>query len=104
MNQLLIKNIEKLKSLCREYKVKRMFVFGSVNTSSFSPKSDIDFLIAFEDNLDFAEYTDNYFALQYALRDMFGREIDLITERSLNNPYFIQSVEQSKQLIYDAAA
>ncbi len=103
MHQLLTENIEKLQSLCRQYKVKRMFVFGSINTNSFLPKSDIDFLIAFEDGISITEYTDNYFALQYALRDIFKREIDLVTENSLSNPYFIQDVEQTKTLIYAAA-
>ena len=80
-----------------------MYVFGSANTDAFTPQSDIDFLIDFEKDISIAEYTDNYFALQYALREMFGREIDLVTENSLSNPYFIQDVEQTKELIYAAA-
>ena len=80
-----------------------MYVFGSANTDKFTPQSDIDFLIAFEDGISVAEYTDNYFALHYALRDMLGRKIDLVTENSLSNPYFIQEVEQTKKLIYAAA-
>ena len=103
MHQLLIENIENLQSLCRKYKVRRMYVFGSVNTDAFTPESDIDFLIDFEKDISIAEYTDNYFALQYALREMFGRKIDLVTENSLSNPYFIQDVEQTKELIYAAA-
>jgi len=103
MHQLLTNNIKNLQALCRKYKVCRMYVFGSVNTDAFTPQSDIDFLIAFEEGISIAEYTDNYFALQYALREMFGREIDLVTENSLSNPYFIQEVEQTKELIYAAA-
>ncbi|RZL31341.1 MAG: nucleotidyltransferase domain-containing protein, partial [Pedobacter sp.] len=33
---------------------------------------------------------------------LFDREIDLVTENSLSNPYFINEIEQSKQLIYGA--
>jgi uncharacterized protein len=33
---------------------------------------------------------------------LFNREIDVITERSLSNPYFIESVNKSKVLIYEA--
>ncbi|MDR2801711.1 MAG: nucleotidyltransferase domain-containing protein, partial [Prevotellaceae bacterium] len=63
--------------------------------------SDIDFLISF-DNLSIEQYTDNYFELYYQLQRLFGRKIDLLTDKSLSNPYFIESVEASKQLIYAA--
>ncbi len=37
-----------------------------------------------------------------ATTDRFNDEsdIDLLTENSLSNPYFIESVEKSKQLLY----
>jgi predicted nucleotidyltransferase len=38
----------------------------------------------------------------FALEDMFGKKIDLVTERSLSNPYFIASAGRTKQLIYAA--
>ena len=48
------------------------------------------------------DYTDNYFELHYKLSDLFGRKIDLITERSLSNPYFIESINETKELIYES--
>ena len=78
-----------------------MYVFGSVCTDKFNENSDIDILISF-DTLSIEQYTDNYFELHYKLQDLFGRDIDLLTERSLSNPYFIQGVEKTKQLIYTA--
>jgi hypothetical protein len=78
-----------------------MHVFGSVCTDNFNDKSDIDVLISF-DTLSVDQYTDNYFDLHYKLEDLFGRKIDLITDKSLSNPYFIQAIEQTKQLIYAA--
>jgi predicted nucleotidyltransferase len=78
-----------------------MYVFGSVCTNRFNDRSDIDFLITF-DNLSVEQYTDNYFDLYYQLQRLFGRKIDLLTDRALSNPYFIESVEESKQLIYAA--
>ena len=76
-----------------------MYVFGSVCTNRFNDRSDIDFLISF-DNLSIEQYTDNYFELYYQLQRLFGRKIDLLTDKSLSNPYFIESVEASKQQIY----
>ncbi len=102
MNLIIANKKDKLISLCKSYKVKYLYSFGSVNTALFTAKSDIDFLIAFDDDLNIEEYTENYFSLQYQLRDLFKREIDLVTEKSLSNPYFIQGVEQTKRLIYAA--
>ena len=78
-----------------------MHVFGSVCTDKFNEHSDIDILISFN-NLSVEQYTDNYFELHYKLQDLFGRKIDLLTDKSLSNPYFIKGMEQTKQLIYAA--
>jgi predicted nucleotidyltransferase len=78
-----------------------MYVFGSVCTDKFNDNSDIDILISF-DNISIDKYTDNYFDLHYKLEDLFGRKIDLLTDKSLSNPYFIKELEQTKQLIYAA--
>ena len=78
-----------------------MYVFGSVCTEKFNDTSDIDILISFKE-LSIEQYTDNYFELHYKLQDLFGRKIDLLTEKSLSNPFFIKGVEQTKQLIYAA--
>jgi len=101
MNRILSDKIEELKQLCITYGVKSMYVFGSVCTEDFNDASDIDFLISFE-NLSVEEYTNNYFDLHYKLEALFEREIDLLTERSITNPYFIKSIEQTKSLIYAA--
>jgi len=84
------------------YKLKKLYAFGSAVTDNFTDESDIDFLISFDEKLSVEEYTDNYFALHYKLRELFNREIDIVTERSLSNPYFIESVNETKMLIYEA--
>ena len=99
MNTIITEKINELKTLCQTYGVKDMYVFGSVCTNRFNDRSDIDFLISF-DNLSIEQYTDNYFELYYQLQRLFGRKIDLLTDKSLSNPYFIESVEASKQQIY----
>jgi hypothetical protein len=78
-----------------------MYAFGSVCTDKFNENSDIDFLISF-DNLSFDQYTANYFDLHYKLQDLFNRRIDLLTENSLSNPFFIKGIDLTKQLIYAA--
>jgi predicted nucleotidyltransferase len=102
MNKLISDNLKEIEALCKLHHVKSMYIFGSANTKNFNSSSDLDFLIAFEGTISITEYTDSYFALQYKLRSLFSREIDLITENSLSNPYFIQEIDQNKQLIYAA--
>ena len=101
MNRIVTDKIDELRKLCLVFNVKSMYVFGSVCTDKFNENSDIDILISFDD-LSIEQYTDNYFELHYKLQDLFGRDIDLLTERSLSNPYFIQGLEKTKQLIYAA--
>ena len=98
----LIENIEKeLQVLCVKYDVKTMYLYGSATTDHFNDSSDIDILISFKE-LSVEQYTDNYFELHEKLEELFGRKVDLLTERSLSNPYFIKSVEETKHLLYAA--
>ena len=102
MRKIIKNKIYDLKNICLSLGVKRLYAFGSVVVDKFGEDSDIDFLISFSENLSIEQYTDNYFALQYKLRDLFKREIDIVTEKSLSNPYFIESIEGTKKLIYEA--
>ena len=101
MNQVITDNIDQLKNLCEAHDIKEMFVFGSACTEKFSDQSDIDILISFTD-ISIEKYTDNYFDLHDKLEELFKRKVDLMTENSLSNPYLIESIEETKQLLYAA--
>ncbi len=101
MQSLIENKIDELKNICKTYDVKELYVFGSACTDKFSESSDIDILVSFKD-ISIEKYTDNFFELHYKLRALFGRKIDLLTENSLSNPYFIESVEETKELLYAA--
>ena len=102
MNSEIKDKIPQLVMLCKKYRVATMYVFGSTTTDAFNESSDIDFLVSFQKDIILEEYADNYFDLMFEIEDMFGRKVDLVTENTLSNPYFIRSVEQTKQLIYAA--
>ncbi len=102
MNKLVFDKLHDITQLCQMYSVKSMYLFGSAGKGEvFNENSDIDFLISFKE-ISVEEYTNNYFALQYKLRELFQRDIDLLTENSLTNPYFIKSIDDSKELLYAA--
>jgi predicted nucleotidyltransferase len=87
--------------LCEKYAVRSLFLFGSASTGKFNVESDIDILVAFQE-IPLEQYSDYYFELHEALEMLLGRNVDLITERSLSNPYFIESIDETKQLLYAA--
>jgi uncharacterized protein len=101
MNKLIQDQIDKIKVLCKKYDVKTMYLFGSNSKGDFNGQSDIDILISFHE-ISIEKYTDNYFNLYHELESLFNRKIDLLTERSLSNPYLIKSIENSKELLYAA--
>ena len=87
-------------ALLGKHQIKNAFVFGSVVTQHFNEQSDIDLLITFRDGLDPLEAGEHWWNLHDELRQLFHREIDIVTERSLKNPYFIKELDETKLLIY----
>ena len=100
MQKLLIENMDEINSLCKNHNVRSLFAFGSVVTEKFSDKSDIDLLISFHP-MDYGDYADTYFELAEKFEKLFKRQVDLVTDKSLSNPYFIDSVNQTKTLLYE---
>ncbi|MDB4927393.1 nucleotidyltransferase family protein [Mucilaginibacter sp.] len=88
--------------LLKSHKVKSAYAFGSVVSDKFNEESDIDLLIDFEDGVKALERGKIWWELHDALRNVFGREVDLLVENSLKNPYFIEDINEKKQLIYAA--
>jgi len=92
-------NIEIIHDLCTKHKVARLFVFGSVITNRLKKNSDIDLIVDFRD-IDAYDYADNYFDLKFSLENLFNRNVDLLEDKAINNPYLRQSIDSTKQLIY----
>ena len=87
-------------ALFEKHKIKTAYVYGAALTSKFNKKSDIDFLVNFEDDLDPIERGQLWWDLHDSLRESLHREIDLVSESSLKNPYFIKDINEHKVKIY----
>jgi len=96
----LTSHIPEIRKLCEQHKVERLYAFGSVVTDRFSEDSDVDFLYTFRSDVPVLEIADHYFSFQDDLEKMLHRSVDLVSEKHLKNPYFIKSVNATKQLIY----
>ena len=96
---LISQNIEFINALCKSHKVKSLYAFGSVLTDNFNTESDIDLIVDFS-NIAVEDYADNYFDFKFSLQDILKRPIDLLEEKAIKNPYFRQSVNLQRQLVY----
>lgn len=98
--KLIEENMQKITDLCKKYKVHKLFVFGSVLTNHFNEDSDIDLVVDFN-KAEVEDYFDNYFDFKYSLQDLLGREIDLLEEQTIRNPYLKKNIDATKMLIYE---
>lgn len=102
MTPLLAQYQTQIEELCRQYRVHRLELFGSAAAGRDRPgESDLDFLVDFEPFPD-GGYADAYFGLHEALEDLFGRPVDLVVDSAIKNPYFRQSVDQTRVLVLAA--
>lgn len=100
MNRLIEEKRQELEGLCRRHRVHRIELFGSATGPGFDPAhSDLDFLVTFQE-LGPNEYADTYFGLLEDLQALFQRPVDLVVASAIQNPYFRQSVESTRTLVY----
>lgn len=87
---------------CRKNRIKKLAFFGSVLRDDFSPQSDVDVLVEFEEGKTpgFA-----FFGLQEELKALFNRDVDLHTFKGVEtsrNPFRRKAILESAQVYYVA--
>ena len=103
MHPIIADNLETIRALAQEYGVLRLEVFGSVCTDEFDPEtSDVDFLVEYPEDYEFGPWLGRYFDLKEALESLLGRPVDLVEIDAPKNTYFIQSMNETRQLLYAA--
>jgi uncharacterized protein len=90
-------------ALCREFGVTRLEIFGSAATGDFDPeRSDIDFLVEYPPGYEFGHWATRYFELKERLEALLGRPVDLVMASAMRKPWFIEAVNESRQVLYAA--
>ncbi len=87
----------KIERFCRKYHIVYLALFGSILTSNFSEKSDIDILVRFEKKHD--PHLFSFAGIESELSEIIGREVDLKTPNDLN-PLFRGEVLAKAKTIY----
>ncbi len=88
---------DKIVSFCKKYHIAYLALFGSVLTSNFTKKSDVDILVKFE-----KKHTPHLFGMikmESELSDIIGHPVDLKTPNDLS-PYFRNDVLNKAKAIY----
>ncbi len=99
---LLVEHEETVRELCRRFGVERLDVFGSAARGEFVPgQSDIDLLVRFTE-AGTPGYLDRYFGFAESLEAALNCPVDLLTERSLRNPFLIEQIEHDRVNLYAA--
>ena len=80
--------------------VLKAWLFGSYSRGEETDTSDIDILIVLDDSQHVGL---KFFGMYEDLKDLLGRNVDLVTDRSLAS-FARESVDRDKILIYERAA
>ncbi len=90
-------------SLCRQFQVRRLEVFGSATRGgSFCPeRSDVDFLVEYDPKAP-APTLAEFFELKDRLAGVIGRPVDLVVASTVTNPFVRAEIERSREPVYGA--
>lgn len=101
LRPLIQTNLAQIKQLAASHGLEKLWLFGSVLRDEFRSDSDIDFLFRWTET----QRPDDPFStrsdLSMALWDLLGHRVDLIDRDTLQNPYFLAELDETKLLIYD---
>ncbi|HTW92215.1 MAG TPA: nucleotidyltransferase family protein [bacterium] len=89
---------QKIAELCRRYGVAELALFGSVLRDDFRADSDVDILVSFgtEVHPSLLELVE----LREDLKDIFGREVDLVERAGLRNPFRRRAILSTAEVVY----
>ncbi|GAB4498756.1 MAG: nucleotidyltransferase family protein [Anaerolineales bacterium] len=84
MDRLRIKvSREKIAKFCKRWNISEFAIFGSALRADFRPDSDVDVLISFAPHARVTLF--DMVLMQEELKTIFGRNVDLISKRGLEN-------------------
>jgi predicted nucleotidyltransferase len=92
---------EKIADFCRQWKIKRLAIFGSAAKGKLLPASDIDLLVTFSQDADWTMF--DHYTMEEELSRLFGRDVDLVNLRAVEenpNPISRREILNSARQIY----
>lgn len=103
VRKILTEHEAEIASLCREYGVIRLDLFGSALTASWNPEtSDLDFVAEFGQPPEGVDLFAQFFVFQTRLEGILGRSVDLVEKRAVRRPQFLELLEAQTEAVYAA--
>ncbi|MHA1469938.1 MAG: nucleotidyltransferase family protein [Candidatus Asgardarchaeia archaeon] len=90
----ILRKLGENKEKIKKFGVKRIGIFGSYVRGEAKEKSDIDFIVEFEEG---RKTFDNFMELAFFLEELCGKKVDLLTPEGIS-PYIRPYVE--REVIY----
>jgi len=102
MLDIIEKYLSEIQQICSQFNVSKLELFGSALSENFNQaSSDIDLLVEFKP-LKQGQYADAYFGLLETIKNLLGRDVDLVMTGAIKNPYFLQEINCKRQVLYAA--
>jgi len=100
MNARLRIDHETIADFCRRWKVTELSLFGSVLRDDFRPDSDVDVLVTFSADAPWSLL--DLVTMQESLHKIFGREVHLVEQAGLRNPFRRHAILKHREVIFAA--
>lgn len=86
-----------LRDFCHRWKIREFWLFGSVLREDFGPSSDVDVLVQFEEDAPWS--LSDLVEMEDELQARFGRPVDLVEVRSVQNPIRRKHILENRKLL-----
>ena len=86
---------EEIAAFCRQHRIRRLALFGSILRDDFTPRSDIDVLVEFEPG---ARTGFAFFGMQEELSAILGHRVDLNTPGFLSRHFRHEILREAREL------
>ena len=91
---------EQIAAFCHKWKIKEFSLFGSILREDFRPDSDVDVLILLQDDAPWDLF--DWIDMLDELKALFGRQVDLVEQTAIDNPFRRRQIFKTRQVIYAA--
>lgn len=88
----------RIRDFCRKWKIAELSLFGSALREDFRADSDVDLAVAFAREAQWSLY--DWVDMIAELREIFGRDVDLVSTRSLRNPFRRHEILKTHETLY----
>lgn len=83
---------------CEKWMITELSIFGSALRDDFSDDSDVDILVTLAEDAPWSLY--DWIDMIDELKEIFGRDVDLVSSKGLRNPYRRREILSNREIIY----